>query len=310
MKEFVQKASGSWAPGTKKKYASSWEKYRSWCEGERIDPFRPSLPDVCRFLLRLSESAPSEVRMVVIVLKILNKFVKGAFDCVCEELVERFVNAVEKERVKMTKALPFPVEVLRSHLDNEVPKRNREARLEWLRKALIVGLCLRLTWRTETLSGIRACHLKPDEKDGKQFFSISVFKSKTNQKGEEKVYWLDAGSDRRYCLVRLLREYLVRRFGKDWRSVDEPLFVNNRGGVMRAASVSFLLNKMAEEFGSSVKFSSKSLRIGAVEWMVRKGVTFESIRALGWAENSPALNAYIRVTQLAVAGGTDRMFSI
>ena len=132
---------------------------------------------------------------------------------------------------------------------------------------------------------------------------------KTNKIGEEKVYCLDPASNAQYCSVLLLKEYLLHISGKDWRKSSKALFLGSNGKKIETRKVSLILQSMAKRAGVDYKFTSKSLRVGAVDWMVREGMTFESIRALGWAENSPALSAYIRVSQLAVAGGSDKMFS-
>jgi hypothetical protein len=201
----------------------------------------------------------------------------------------------------MRKVEPFPVEILKKHLDS--PKRE----MKWLSDALIVGLCLRFTWRTETLKCIKVSNIELIQKERKEAFKISIFKSKTNQKGEEKVYILDQSKFKNYCLVTLLKSYLK---SEDWAlNKNSFLFINNSGNQVTPAFVSKILNQMAAASKMNKKFSSKSLRIGALEWMVRSGFTFETIRAFGWAENSPALSAYIRVSNAAETGATDKMFT-
>ena len=265
-----------------------------------IDPFV-----FMRYLMWLKDSAPSELRTVLEVVKWLEKFNQVEKGVAGNLMVLKLVDSVEKNRAKMKKIEPFPVKVLQHHMD----ARTKQTSFVWMREALIVGLCLRFTWRTETLREIKKCNIEFVRVGEQEFAKVKVYKSKTNQSGEEKVYWLDPASNAEYCLVSLLKEYLLHTSGKDWRKSSKPLFLGANGKKIETREVSLILQSMAKRAGVDYKFTSKSLRVGAVDWMVREGMTFESIRALGWAENSPALSAYIRVSQLAVAGGSDKMFS-
>ena len=303
LNEAWQVIGDSWAKGTKERYLRSWKKFEKWLKIRNKALFPIQLVDFLEYLLILRETAPSEVRITVEVLKWIEKL-NGLKDLVSEsELVRRFVEGVERERKKRKKVEPFPVEILKHHLTE------RQEDLNWLKEALVVGLCLRFTWRTETIRAIKLNQVELVKKDRGEMFKITVLKSKTNQKGEEKTYWLDASSNQRYCLVRLLKEYLETSFGKNWKRSNGYLFVSKKGKQLTTSIVSEILNRMARRAGVEKRFSSKSLRIGAVEWMVRKGLTFETIRSLGWAENSPALSAYIRVTEMAVKGGSEKMFN-
>lgn len=296
---------GAWAASTKEKYLKSWKKLEHWLSSHGHQVYPVSVIDLCKYLVWLKESAPSEVRIIVEVIKWLDKF-NNISGVVNNEFVVKLVDAIDRQRKKKKKVEAFPVKILKYHLEHVVVG---EGRLGWLKVALIVGLCLRFTWRTETIRMLRPCDVEFVVIDNLIFVKIKIYKSKTNQSGEEKVYWLDPSNVPAFCLVSLLKEYLISVFGVDWRNSQKFLFFNDKGNQITTSSVSYLINKMAKKANVDIKFSSKSLRIGAVDWMVTKGMTFESIRALGWAENSPALSAYIRVSQLAVSGGVDKMFS-
>lgn len=296
---------GAWATSTKEKYLRSWNKLERWLSFRSLQVYPVSVIDLCKYLVWLKESAPSEVRIIVEVIKWLDKF-NNISGVVNNEFVVKLVDAIDRQRKKKKKVEAFPVKILKNHLEHVVVG---DGRLGWLKDALIVGLCLRFTWRTETIRMLRPRDVEFVVVDNLTFAKIKIYKSKTNQSGEEKVYWLDPSIVPVFCLISLLKEYLISVFGVDWRSSEKFLFFNEKGNQITTGSVSYLINKMAKKAKVDVRFSSKSLRIGAVDWMVTKGMTFESIRALGWAENSPALSAYIRVSQLAVSGGVDKMFS-
>lgn len=306
LKEFVVYASGSWAESTKERYLRSWKKYEKWCMEEGAVAFPVQIGTFCKYLWWLIKTAPSEVRLVIEVVKWLEKLNNVKSSVADSLLVKRFADAVERNRKKMKKAVPFPVEILKFHFDNKKDYKSKKA---WLQELLIVGLCLRLTFRTETLKMICAKNISFVEQDGKRFAKICVYKSKTNQVGQEKVYWLDSSSNPDYCLVLHLESYLLDYFGKDWEKSDSFLFTNSAGNQISTFFVSKILNKMAKSAGKEEIYSSKSLRVGAVEWMVRKGYSFESISALGWSVNSTALGSYVRVTKMAMEGGSDQMFS-
>ena len=170
-------------------------------------------------------------------------------------------------------------------------------------------VCLRTTWRTETISAIKTNDISFIPVNNQIFASIKVKKSKTNQCGETFVYSIDPNdSDKNLCLVNLLQKYLTIFHGKNWKQKENLLFLNKNNEKLKSTDVTIIINEMTKKANIKEKFSSKSLRTGAVAWMLESGFTIENIKALGWSETSTAFNCYIRNTANAMKGGTSKMF--
>ena len=167
-------------------------------------------------------------------------------------------------------------------------------------------MCLRTTWRAETISEVKVKNVKFKMIDNKRYAVVDICKSKTNQMGEIFTYFIDPIEDKQFCIVTLLSEYILLVFGKNWNNKDEFLF-QEEGKKLNSTIISNIIKRMAERAEEKLKLSSKSLRVGAVTWMLEAGFSIENLKALGWTETSTAFNCYIRNTALAMQGGTKKM---
>ena len=143
--------------------------------------------------------------------------------------------------------------------------------------------------------------------DNKKYAIFDICKSKTNQLGEVFTYFIDpVEENKKLCIVSLLSEYLLLMFGKNWNKRDEFLF-QDEGKKLNSSIISEIIKRMANRAEEKLKLSSKSLRVGAVTWMLEAGFSIENLKALGWTETSTAFNCYIRNTAMAMQGGTKKM---
>lgn len=180
----------------------------------------------------------------------------------------------------------------------------------WLRDALIVSICSRTTFRAETLAAIKVSQVSFKQINNLDFAVIEVLKSKTNQTGDSYLYYIDPNAeDHNLCIVRLLKKYIKSNFSSNPSSLT-LLFTKKDGVRLTTNDVSDIVSKMAKRASSELKFSSRSLRVGSVNWMINAGFSLESIKALGWTESSNAVNCYIRSHALSIKGATQKMMSL
>jgi hypothetical protein len=105
--EFVHETKDSWAPSTREKYLQVWLKLEKWLLENKKQVFPVKLHDLCEYLLWLRSSAPSEVAKVMVVLGILEKFNDVEQKLSNNQMIKRFVEAVERKREKMRKVNLF-----------------------------------------------------------------------------------------------------------------------------------------------------------------------------------------------------------
>ena len=149
LKESLKLINQSWSPTTKKLYLGIWKKFSFFCNQNKVEPIPADNNTIISFILQLSKTAPSQVNIFLAILSIVNKIndLKSPYN---SELITRIAKSIEKNRKKKEKVETFPTKILTHHLLNKGKTKYND----WLKEALIIGLCLRTTWRTETLSAI------------------------------------------------------------------------------------------------------------------------------------------------------------
>jgi hypothetical protein len=254
------------------------------------------------YIFILADAAPSSVKCLVAALSALYKC-NGMKSLSDNELVRRAVEGVERERPKTAKTLPLPVEALNHHLS-----KGLEGNWDWLVTAISVGLGMRLLWRASSISSILLDDISFTAVAGKRAAKIISRKSKTNQRGVEQVFWLEECSVKRLCLVNILEKYLVLR-----RRLSSPhphLLLSSKGSPLTTNLITGFVKSVAKNAGLKDKYSSRSLRVGGVTWMVESGFNWADIVASGWAEGSSAAKDYVRNVAIVKANATDKMFGI
>lgn len=261
----------SWAEGTKKLYLQVWDKYESWSYYKCIKTVLPPIRmNIIEFALDLSSTAPSQIKTFIAILGILAK-VNGWKSPYKDEVLMRVFKSIERNRVKREKTAPFPLKALMFHLKNTYSPR-----IQWLRDALVCALCCRTTWRAETLCALNCHNLSFQKINNKTFAVFNVKKSKTNQSGDSFVYFIDPSEE--HCIVKMLEEYLKLAFPNGWTERIGPIFLSDSGERMDTAGVSNIVKKITERAGFERKYSSRSLRVGAVSWMLQAGFSIENIK--------------------------------
>ena len=294
----------SWAESTKKLYYKVWEKFVLFAEMEDLEIYPAEDSTILKFMMSLSKTAPSSVKTFVTVYSILCSF-NNWINPRLNEAIKRLEKAIEKRRKKRKKVEPFPLKILKHHWENII-KRDY---LNWLRDGLIVALCVRTTWRAETVAEIRVKNVQFKDINNERFVIIDIFKSKTNQTGEMFRYFIDPSKEKEYCIVDLLQKYLVKKFGENWQDKNDLLFTEN-GNKLNSTIITEIIKKMADRAEEKIKLSSSSLRSGAVVWMLEAGLSIENLKALGWKETSTAYNCYIRNSAIAMQGGSNKMYNL
>ena len=294
----------SWAESTKKLYYKVWEKFVLFAEMEDLEIYPAEDSTILKFMMSLSKTAPSSVKTFVTVYSILCSF-NNWINPRLNEAIKRLEKAIEKRRKKRKKVEPFPLKILKHHWENII-KRDY---LNWLRDGLIVALCVRTTWRAETVAEIRVKNVQFKDINNERFVIIDIFKSKTNQTGEMFRYFIDPSKEKEYCIVDLLQKYLVKKFGENWQDKNDLLFTEN-GNKLNSTIITEIIKKMADRAEEKIKLSSRSLRSGAVVWMLEAGLSIENLKALGWKETSTAYNCYIRNSAIAMQGGSNKMYNL
>jgi site-specific recombinase XerD len=292
----------SWANGTKKTYLQIWNKFEIWAKHKNISPLPPDRNYVIHFMLDLSTTAPSQVKSFVAILGVISKL-NNWRSPYKDEVIVRISRSIERTRKKREKTAPFPLQSLIYHLDNPTSPR-----FDWLRDALVCSLCCRTTWRAETICALNLSSLSFKTIDKKKFAIFDVRKSKTNQSGESFVYFIDPAE--RYCIVKMLQEYLDIAFPKGWSNCNGPIFLSDERTRMDTRFVSNIVKKMTDKAGFDKKYSSRSLRVAAVAWMLQSGFSIENIKSFGWSESSTAINCYIRNTSEAMKNASSKMFKV
>ena len=296
--------SQSWAESTRSLYLKVWKKFEVWCESKGVSSLPPSLNSVLSFMFDLSLSAASQVKTFIAVLAVIHNL-NGWKSPYSFDAIKRLSKAIEKKRPKNKKVNAFPIEILLHHLQKKKSERNSN----WLRDALIVSICTRTTFRAETLIALNAGQISFKKINRLEFAVIEVLKSKTNQTGDSYLYYIDPNTDNpKLCIVKLLRKYIQLK-SETHSPSDAPLFTNENGERLSTNQISNIVSKMARKAGNNSKFSSRSLRVGSVNWMINAGFSLESIKALGWTESSNAVNCYIRSHALSIKGATQKMMS-
>jgi site-specific recombinase XerD len=250
---------------------------------------------------QLTRTAPSQVKTFIAVLSIIHNL-NGWKSPYKFESIKRTIKAIEKSRKKRDKVNPFPIEILAHHLDNVDNKNHRK----WLRDALVVSICVRTTFRAETISALNINQVRFEKIRGKKFAIINVRKSKTNQSNESFLYYIDPNEENpSHYIVYLLSTHLLMC---KKREEGSPLFWKEEGIRLSTNDVSLIVKEMTIKAESNLKLSSRSLRVGSVNWMISAGFSIENIKALGWSESSNAVNCYVRNSTVALKGAMNKMF--
>jgi len=223
LNESIQIIRNSWSESTRKTYFDIWKKFAIFAKINKFNIYPPDLFSIMSFMISLSKTAPSSVKTFIAVLSVINNL-NGWVSPYKFDAIKRLIKAIEKKRKRRKKVQPFPLKILIYHLENKILDDYKT----WLRDGLIVALCVRTTWRAETISEIKLKNIRFKMIENKKYAIFDICKSKTNQDGEVFTYFIDPiEDDKKMCIVTLLKEYLDTYFGKDWNKKDDYLFTHD-----------------------------------------------------------------------------------
>jgi hypothetical protein len=303
--DFVSIMGIAWAPSTVKKYLREWSNFKNWMLLNKRQLLPVLEEDLREFLVHLVSFSPSSCNTILAVISITHKINKWP-SVTDSEMIRRFVQGAEKLRPKRDQVLPFPVDCFIAFCKLSSGKN----KVDNLKSKLIVGLGLRNTFRAETMAALFPSQISFHSRKGVKVMKIVVSKSKTNQNGKESIYEIDSVVDKSICLVHFMENFLELRFGKLWMVNSSDYLFGNNGKQISTAEVSKIVKSVAKAVGDNNKYSSRSLRVGAVDWMIQEGLNWETILSFGWSPNSTAAINYFRNASQANSGLSSKMMKI
>lgn len=265
---------GAYAPATMRGYYADVEAFETWCQANGIaEPFPSSVEAICRFLEDQSETrAPATVRRRLYAIRKAHRLL-GLPDTTCDEdinLAFRRVRRRKSVRPKQAKGLT------RDYLDRFL---ETEPDTPWgLRNRAMLSLVYELLTRRSELVALRTDDL---EKRGDGTLRVLIRRSKSDPFGQGRIAFT---SERTAQLVH---------HWQDWRGPEiEWLFcpiyqgkaINRDLGTTTVKRLVKNAARRADLDPSDVDaFSGHSMRVGAAQDLLAKGLDTAAImRAGGW----------------------------
>jgi site-specific recombinase XerD len=264
---------GAYAPATLRSYRADIAVYEKWCARHGQAPFPGTTSIICAFLQDQGRSkAPSTVRRRVSAIRKVHRLLGWPDPTAAEEvnLAIRRVRRANSVRPKQAKGMTRP------YLDTFVAS---EPDTPWgLRNRAMLSLGYELLTRRSELVALMTEDLRLRE-DGT--FEVLIRRSKSDQVGAGRIAFTSVAT------ARLVQEWL------SWRGDQvSPLFcpIYNGHPIDRALEPGFvkgLVKGAAQAAGLSAsdvrRFSGHSMRVGAAQDLLRRGVDTAAImRAGGW----------------------------
>lgn len=254
-------------------YFSDVEAFERWCQTQRVEPFPASVGLVCRFLEEQGETkAPSTVRRRLYAIRKVHRLLRLPDPTHDEDinLAFRRVRRLRAARPKQAKGLTAP------HLKRLLAVQSNT--LLGLRNRAMLSLGYELLTRRSELVALRDDDLE-ERADGT--LRILIRRSKTDQAGLGRLAFTSRDT------ASLVAEWQMRRGDEtDWlfcpvykgKPVDRSL---------ECHSVKRVIKEAAELAGFSEedvhRFSGHSMRVGAAQDLLTRGVdTVGIMRAGGW----------------------------
>ena len=283
---------GAYSPATMRSYYSDVEAFERWCLTRSLRPFPASVETVCRFLEEQGQSkAPSTVRRRLYAIRKIHRLLRLPDPTHDEDINLAFRRVRRMRAVRPQQAKGLTLNHLRRFLAVQPDT------LLGLRNRAMLSLGYELLTRRSELVALRDDDL---EIRGDGTLRVLIRRSKSDQAGAGRLAFTSQRT------AELVGEWQASRGSHtDWlfcpvyrgRAVDRSLESNSVKRVIKETAV-----KAGFEKADVDRFSGHSMRVGAAQDLLRRGVdTVGIMRAGGW-KSLTVLARYLEMAEHNVWG--------
>ena len=288
----VEFAEASLSPGTRRKYATAWRLFESWCNQAGLPALSATPETLAMYLTHRTQQGRRVSTIEVDLAAIAAAHESAGFDNPAQARLVRAVLSGVRRRVgvRPTQKAPVTVAQLRKMVAG-LPATNRGAR-----DHLVLVLGLASAMRRSELVALRV----EDVQDVEDGLRVLIRRSKTDQIGAGRVIGVPYGSHPRTCPVRVLRAWLAVSeisSGALLRSVDRADRIEDR--PMSGRAVARCVQRAARSVGlDPASLGGHSLRAGFATAAARGGASERAIAKQTGHRSMQVLRGYIREGEL------------
>lgn len=284
----VEFAEASLSAGTRRKYATAWRQFETWCTRTGFESL-PARPEVVAMYLTHRVETGCSVSTVELDGSAINAAheAMGIDSPTRDRVVRRVMKGIRRTKgTRPTQKSPVSVKQLR-RMVAALPDTNRGAR-----DHLVLVLGFASAMRREELAALDTSDVEEVE-DG---LRVVIRRSKTDQEGRGRTIGIPYGSHPSTCPVRVLRQWLeVSEItcGPLLRSIDAADRLGDT--AMSDRAVARCVQRAAGHVGlDPAKVGGHSLRSGFATEAARAGASERSIAKQTGHQSMAVLRGYIR----------------